>query len=219
VATPEQSAASNLANIGSPPPNASISFKQDHKVRPENKATSSSQESSQTAHVKLVNLLESTLWNRKLAPTLEDIVNALVAQIFEGIRDHCVASAEMKVSSVAYYLQWWVSHILRTVHSCLSAPGSLLGVALYFILSLLKYNSMCQKNDLKKYILFLHFLRMLMGPMQVVSLGSLLSLMLILYDMSTSAVQLLLPHANGGQVPSCTARRLGGSLSGRLRRL
>lgn len=99
VPNSEQVAASNLVTIGlegSPLPNASNSFKQDHKVRPENKATSASQESSQTTHVKLVNLLESTLWNRKLAPTLEDIVNALVAQIFEGIRDHCVASAEMK---------------------------------------------------------------------------------------------------------------------------
>ncbi|KAG0605139.1 hypothetical protein M758_9G034900 [Ceratodon purpureus] len=97
--TADQSPTSNLTNIGlegSPPFNRTISYKLDHKGRPENKATSPIHESSQTTHVKLVNLLESTLWNRKLAPTLEDIVNALVAQIFEGIRDHCVASAEMK---------------------------------------------------------------------------------------------------------------------------
>ena len=104
VATTDQSPTSNLTNIGlegSPPSNVNNSYKQDHKGRPENKVTSPSHESSQTTHVKLVNLLESTLWNRKLAPTLEDIVNALVAQIFEGIRDHCVASAEMKVSYVS----------------------------------------------------------------------------------------------------------------------
>jgi hypothetical protein len=54
--------------------------------------------SGQTPQGRLVDLLESTLWNRKLAPTSEEIVNALVAQIFEGIRDHFVASAELKVS-------------------------------------------------------------------------------------------------------------------------
>ncbi|CAM6084481.1 unnamed protein product [Calypogeia fissa] len=52
--------------------------------------------SGQTAQGRLVDLLESTLWNRKLAPTSEEIVNALVAQIFEGIRDHFVAAAELK---------------------------------------------------------------------------------------------------------------------------
>jgi hypothetical protein len=104
--TTDQSPTSNVTNIGlegSPPLNLNSSYKQDHKGRPENKMTSPNHESSQTTHVKLVNLLESTLWNRKLAPTLEDIVNALVAQIFEGIRDHCVASAEMKVSYVSHW--------------------------------------------------------------------------------------------------------------------
>ncbi|BFI43147.1 hypothetical protein AXG93_1633s1050 [Marchantia polymorpha subsp. ruderalis] len=50
----------------------------------------------QTAQARLVDLLESTLWNRKLAPTSEEIVNALVQQLFEGIRDHFVAAAELK---------------------------------------------------------------------------------------------------------------------------
>lgn len=50
----------------------------------------------QTPQARLVDLLESTLWNRRLAPTSEDIVNALVSQIFEGIRDHFVAAAELK---------------------------------------------------------------------------------------------------------------------------
>ncbi|KAJ7560352.1 hypothetical protein O6H91_04G126000 [Diphasiastrum complanatum] len=51
---------------------------------------------SQTAQARLVDLLENTLWNRKLAPSSEEIVNALVARIFEGIRDHFVAAAELK---------------------------------------------------------------------------------------------------------------------------
>lgn len=105
VSTPNEQSAASMTNIGLEgfsPPNSSNSCKQDSKVRPENNVTLPNQESSQTTHVKLVNLLESTLWNRKLAPTLEDIVNALVAQIFEGIRDHCVASAEMKFN--CYFL-------------------------------------------------------------------------------------------------------------------
>ncbi|CAI5463967.1 unnamed protein product [Closterium sp. Yama58-4] len=45
---------------------------------------------------RLADLLESTLWTRRLAPSSEDIVNALVMQIFEGIRDHFVMAAELK---------------------------------------------------------------------------------------------------------------------------
>lgn len=56
-----------------------------------------SQEGSQTTQGRLVDLLEGTLWNLRLATTSEDIVNTIVAQIFEGIRDHIVACAEMKV--------------------------------------------------------------------------------------------------------------------------
>ena len=44
----------------------------------------------------LVELLEGTLWNRTLGSTSEDIVAALVCQIFEGIRDHFVQSVELK---------------------------------------------------------------------------------------------------------------------------
>ncbi|KAG0561482.1 hypothetical protein KC19_9G067700 [Ceratodon purpureus] len=69
------------------------SNKQDNKTRLERGESLSS---GQTPQARLVDLLESTLWNRRLAPTSEEIVNALVSQIFEGIRDHCVASAEMK---------------------------------------------------------------------------------------------------------------------------
>ncbi|EFJ19523.1 hypothetical protein SELMODRAFT_110974 [Selaginella moellendorffii] len=50
----------------------------------------------QMTQTRLVDLLESTLWNRRLAQSSEDIVNALVAKIFEGIRDHFVTAAELK---------------------------------------------------------------------------------------------------------------------------
>lgn len=83
--------------------------------------------------MKLVNLLESTLWNRKLAPTLEDIVNALVAQIFEGIRDHCVGSAEMKVSYVCYSQDY--SHH----HYCYNGSFSYVAFAPAMRVSVLKH--------------------------------------------------------------------------------
>jgi hypothetical protein len=83
---------------GSVQPVVGNSNKQDNKVRPEVKSNSSSIiEGSQTPQARLVDLLENTLWSRKLAPSSEEIVNALVAQIFGGIRDHCAACAEMKV--------------------------------------------------------------------------------------------------------------------------
>jgi hypothetical protein len=55
---------------------------------------------NQTTQARLVDLLESTLWNRRLAPSSEEIVNALVAQIFDGIRDHFVTAAELKVLEI-----------------------------------------------------------------------------------------------------------------------
>lgn len=86
-----------------PAPATGNSNKQDNKTRLER---GESLGSGQTPQARLVDLLESTLWNRRLAPTSEEIVNALVSQIFEGIRDHCVASAEMKVCSKL--LLWYV---------------------------------------------------------------------------------------------------------------
>ena len=44
----------------------------------------------------IVDMLENTLWNRTLGPMSEEIVAALVCQIFEGIRDHFVQSVELK---------------------------------------------------------------------------------------------------------------------------
>ncbi|XP_052881394.1 dynamin-like protein ARC5 isoform X3 [Gossypium arboreum] len=52
--------------------------------------------SAQTVETKLADLLDSTLWNRRLGPSSERIVYALVQQIFHGIREYFLASAELK---------------------------------------------------------------------------------------------------------------------------
>ncbi|EEF33759.1 dynamin-like protein ARC5 [Ricinus communis] len=52
--------------------------------------------SIQTTETKLADLLDNTLWNRRLAPSSERIVYALVQQIFHGIREYFLASAELK---------------------------------------------------------------------------------------------------------------------------
>nr|GEV00612.1 dynamin-like protein ARC5 isoform X2 [Tanacetum cinerariifolium] len=52
--------------------------------------------SVQTTETRLADLLDSTLWNRRLAPSSERIVYALVQQIFHGIREYFLASAELK---------------------------------------------------------------------------------------------------------------------------
>ncbi|XWS39689.1 hypothetical protein CRYUN_Cryun18bG0076500 [Craigia yunnanensis] len=52
--------------------------------------------SAQTAETKLADLLDSTLWNRRLGPSSERIVYALVQQIFHGIREYFLVSAELK---------------------------------------------------------------------------------------------------------------------------
>lgn len=53
--------------------------------------------SIQTTETRLADLLDNTLWNRRLAPSSERIVYALVQQIFHGIREYFLASAELKV--------------------------------------------------------------------------------------------------------------------------
>ncbi|KAJ6817239.1 dynamin-like protein ARC5 isoform X1 [Iris pallida] len=51
---------------------------------------------SHTTETRLVDLLDSTLWNRRLAPSSERIVYALVQQIFHGIKEHFLVSTELK---------------------------------------------------------------------------------------------------------------------------
>lgn len=59
--------------------------------------------SVQTTDTKLADLLDSTLWNRRLAPSSERIVYALVQQIFLGIREYFLASTELKVCKVLMF--------------------------------------------------------------------------------------------------------------------
>ncbi|XP_075674435.1 dynamin-like protein ARC5 [Castanea sativa] len=75
--------------------------KQDSKPRADVKLShlasgTDSSSSIQTTETKLADLLDSTLWNRRLAPSSERIVYALVQQIFHGIREYFLASAELK---------------------------------------------------------------------------------------------------------------------------
>ncbi|XP_029122479.2 dynamin-like protein ARC5 isoform X1 [Elaeis guineensis] len=51
---------------------------------------------SPLVETRLVDLLDSTLWNRRLAPSSERIVYALVHQIFHGIKEHFLVSTELK---------------------------------------------------------------------------------------------------------------------------
>lgn len=62
--------------------------------------------SVQTTETRLADLLDSTLWNRKLAPSSERIVYALVQQIFHGIREYFLASAELKVLNTSCLLMY-----------------------------------------------------------------------------------------------------------------
>ncbi|CAJ1936000.1 unnamed protein product [Sphenostylis stenocarpa] len=55
-----------------------------------------SSSSTQTTETKLADLLDSTLWNRRLAPSSERIVYGLVQQIFHGIREYFLVSTELK---------------------------------------------------------------------------------------------------------------------------
>ena len=53
--------------------------------------------SGQLTETRLADVLDNTLWNRRLAPSSERIVYALVQQIFHGIKEYFLASAELKV--------------------------------------------------------------------------------------------------------------------------
>ncbi|TXG53844.1 hypothetical protein EZV62_019100 [Acer yangbiense] len=75
--------------------------KQDSKPRTDVKLSHlasgvDSSSGTQTTETRLADLLDSTLWNRRLAPSSERIVYALVQQIFHGIREYFLASAELK---------------------------------------------------------------------------------------------------------------------------
>lgn len=52
---------------------------------------------------RLADVLEGSLWTKRLAPSSEDMVNNLVARIFCGVRDHFVLSTELKVRYTALH--------------------------------------------------------------------------------------------------------------------
>lgn len=79
--------------------------RQDNKPKPDVKLSqlASGVDSSsciQGTETRLVDLLDCTLWNRRLAPSSERIVHALVQQIFHGIREYFLVSAELKVCTL-----------------------------------------------------------------------------------------------------------------------
>ncbi len=52
--------------------------------------------SASSAATAAAEVLESTLFQRQLTPLSEEVVAALVCQVFEGVRDHIVTQAELK---------------------------------------------------------------------------------------------------------------------------
>lgn len=75
--------------------------KQD-KAKGDSKSNHSPDTNSSTAmpETRLVDLLDSTLWNRRLVPSSERLVYALVHQIFHGIKEHFLVTTELKVSLI-----------------------------------------------------------------------------------------------------------------------
>ncbi|XP_014516642.1 dynamin-like protein ARC5 [Vigna radiata var. radiata] len=79
----------------------SVHDREDTKSQPDVKLSHvasgiDSSSSIQTTETKLADLLDSTLWNRRLAPSSERIVYGLVQQIFHGIREYFLVSTELK---------------------------------------------------------------------------------------------------------------------------
>ncbi|TVU51148.1 hypothetical protein EJB05_02556 [Eragrostis curvula] len=58
--------------------------------------SSDSNSSGTVQETRLVDLLDSTLWNRRLVPSSERLVYALVHQIFHGIKEHFLVTTELK---------------------------------------------------------------------------------------------------------------------------
>lgn len=102
--TEQSNTGSNPLFAGNAPDSSlgSVAYeKQDNKPREDVKLShlasgTDSSSSIQATETKLADLLDSTLWNRRLAPSSERIVYALVQQIFHGIREYFLASAELK---------------------------------------------------------------------------------------------------------------------------
>uniref|UniRef100_A0A0R0JU53 Dynamin stalk domain-containing protein n=1 Tax=Glycine max TaxID=3847 RepID=A0A0R0JU53_SOYBN len=102
--------------------------KEDTKSQPDVKlchvaSGTDSSSSIQTTETKLADLLDSTLWNRRLAPSSERIVYGLVQQIFHGIREYFLVSTELKVSDVSflfiYAFLWLVCEFPPVLLTCI----------------------------------------------------------------------------------------------------
>jgi len=59
-------------------------------------AASASSSAAAAAAAAAAEVLESTLFQRQLTPLSEEVVAALVCQVYEGVRDHIVMQAELK---------------------------------------------------------------------------------------------------------------------------
>ncbi|TKW07227.1 hypothetical protein SEVIR_7G294000v4 [Setaria viridis] len=71
--------------------------KQDRpKGDPKSNHSSDTNSSGAVPETRLVDLLDSTLWNRRLVPSSERLVYALVHQIFHGIKEHFLVTTELK---------------------------------------------------------------------------------------------------------------------------
>ncbi|KAK9697159.1 hypothetical protein RND81_08G019000 [Saponaria officinalis] len=80
---------------------STLNEKQENKPKAAAKSTHlvpgmESGNSAPMTETRLADLLDNTLWNRRLAPSSERIVYALVQQIFHGIKEYFLASAELK---------------------------------------------------------------------------------------------------------------------------
>jgi len=62
-------------------------------------ASSSDEDLGTSPQEQLVDLLEGTLWTRRLGSISEDVVAALVCRIFEGIRNFYITSVELKFNA------------------------------------------------------------------------------------------------------------------------
>lgn len=90
-----------LSNAGNPDIAPSFAAEESPSAGAGGKGRRSSQQPvssslSSMSNAQLVDVLDATLWNRKLGAVTEEIVHAIVCQVFEGIRDFYVQTVELK---------------------------------------------------------------------------------------------------------------------------
>ncbi|GIL71330.1 hypothetical protein Vretimale_2679 [Volvox reticuliferus] len=92
--TPASGASHPISSVSNPPTSGAKSAAP--TPGPASREPSMSGGGNASCSLSLSDMLETTLWNRNLTGVSEDIVRALVAQMFDGIRDHLVQAAELK---------------------------------------------------------------------------------------------------------------------------